>query len=53
MEGTGSQESMGVTPEAGSAETLEEKMRIEKPPPLGPGIDRPASTGFPAAIRKD
>ena len=34
MEGTGSQESMGVTPEAGSAETLEHKMRIEKPPPL-------------------
>jgi hypothetical protein len=53
MDGTGSQEGMGITPEAGSAETLEQKMRIEKPPPL----DRELITLPPlvplAGIRKD
>jgi len=38
MEGVGSEDSMGVRPDAGSAETFEHKMRIAKPPPLDPEL---------------
>jgi len=38
IEGTGSEDTMGVRPEAGSADTLEHKMRIEKPPPIDPEL---------------
>ena len=34
IEGGGSQDSMGVEPDAGSVDTFEHKMRIEKPPPI-------------------
>jgi hypothetical protein len=38
MEGAGSEDSMGVTPASGSVETLEHKMRLEKPPPIDPKL---------------
>ncbi len=53
MEGTGSQESMGVIPEAGSAETLEQKMHIEKPPPLDRELIILPPLAPLAGIRKD
>jgi hypothetical protein len=34
IEGAGGENTMGITPEAGSADTLEHKMRIEKLPPI-------------------
>ncbi|UCD65984.1 MAG: hypothetical protein JSW69_08255 [Deltaproteobacteria bacterium] len=38
MEGEGGEDSMGVTPDVGSVETFEQKMRIEKPPPIDPEL---------------
>jgi len=38
IEGAGSEESMGVSPDAGSVDTFEHKMRIEKPPPIDPEL---------------
>ena len=38
MEGTGSEDSMGIKPEAGSVGTFEQKMRIKKPPPIDPQL---------------
>ena len=38
MEGGGSEDSMGVTPDTGSVETFEHKMRIKKPPPIDPEL---------------
>ena len=38
MEGAGSEDSMGVTPDTGSVDTFEHKMRIEKPPPIDPEL---------------
>jgi hypothetical protein len=38
MEENTGESSMGVRPESGSAETLEHKMRISKPPPLNPEL---------------
>ncbi len=38
MEGEGGEDSMGVTPDVGSVETFEQKMRIEKPPPIDPDL---------------
>jgi len=38
MEGVGSEDSMGVTPDTGSVETFEHKMRIKKPPPIDPEL---------------
>ena len=38
MEGGGSEDSMGVTPDTGSVETFENKMRIKKPPPIDPEL---------------
>lgn len=39
MESSGSSEdTMGVSPDAGAAETFEDKMRIEGPPPLDPEL---------------
>ena len=38
MDGEGSETSMGVNPDAGSVETFEHKMRLEKPPPIDPEL---------------
>jgi hypothetical protein len=38
MDGEGSEDSMGVTPDAGSVESFEHKMRLEKPPPIDPEL---------------
>jgi hypothetical protein len=38
MEGAGSEDNMGVTPDAGSVDSFEHKMRIEKPPPIDPEL---------------
>jgi hypothetical protein len=39
MDSTGnSEDSMGVNPDAGSADTFEQKMRIEGPPPIDPEL---------------
>jgi len=38
MEGGTSEDAMGVNPDAGSAETFEQKMRIAKPPPIDPEL---------------
>ncbi len=38
IDGEGSADSMGVTPEAGSVESFEHKMRLEKPPPIDPEL---------------
>jgi hypothetical protein len=38
MDGEGSADSMGVTPDAGSFESFEHKMRLEKPPPIDPKL---------------
>jgi len=38
MEGGGSEESMGIKPDAGSIDAFEHKMRIEKPPPIDPEL---------------
>jgi hypothetical protein len=38
IEGTGGDVTMGVSPEAGSVESLEEKMRLKKPPPIDPEL---------------
>ncbi len=38
IEGAGSEDNMGVTPDAGSVDTFEHKMRIEKPPPIDPEL---------------
>jgi len=38
MEGTGSEDSMGVRPNAGSVDSFEHKMRLQKPPPIDPEL---------------
>ena len=38
MDGTGSEDSMGIGPDAGSVDTFEHKMRLEKPPPIDPEV---------------
>jgi len=38
MEGTGSEDSLGITPDTGSVDTFEHKMRIAKPPPIDPEL---------------
>jgi len=38
MDGAGSEDSMGITPDSGSVETFEHKMRLEKPPPIDPRL---------------
>ena len=38
MEGEVGEDSMGVTPDVGSVDTFEKKMRIKKPPPLDPEL---------------
>jgi hypothetical protein len=38
MEGAGSEDSMGVKPDAGAVDTFENKMRIKKPPPIDPQL---------------
>lgn len=38
MEGAGSEDSMGVKPDAGAVDTFEHKMRIKKPPPIDPQL---------------
>jgi len=38
MEGAGSEDSMGIKPDAGAVDTFEHKMRIKKPPPIDPQL---------------
>jgi len=38
LEGSSSEDSMGVNPDAGSIDTFADKMRIEKPPPIDPEL---------------
>ena len=38
MEGAGNEDSMGITPDTGSVESFEHKMRIAKPPPIDPAL---------------
>lgn len=38
MKGEGSEDSMGVSPDTGSVDTFEQKMRIAKPPPIDPAL---------------
>jgi hypothetical protein len=38
MDGGGSEDSMGINPNAGSIDTFENKMRLEKPPPIDPEL---------------
>jgi hypothetical protein len=38
MEGAGSEDTLGITPDTGSVETFEHKMRLEKPPPIDPEL---------------
>ena len=38
IDGGGSEDSMGINPNAGSFDTFENKMRLEKPPPLDPEL---------------
>ncbi|MDX1775718.1 MAG: hypothetical protein R3297_03995 [Desulfobulbales bacterium] len=38
MDGEGSENTMGVSPEAGSVGTFEHKMRLERPPPIDPEL---------------
>ena len=53
IEGAGSEDSMGISPDAGSIDTFEHKMRIEKPPPIDPElINIPPLVPLPSISRE-